>query len=288
VFRTTFATLLVLLGCLLAGPAVAAFVMVNEVTDEGNYLEAVTPLADDPAVQTAVADQISTALGEKVPEPARPLIDSSITNFVRSDEFRTSWVEVNREVHPQVLAMLRGDGDGLEIEGDAVMLDLGVVAGDLKARFADDGVPLADQIPEVNAKVEVMSGPAVRQAVPAFDLLEKLSVVLPIVSIALIAFGLMLSARRGQTLVVTGIGLVVVMILVVLAEWFGGSQLSARSKAPELAEPFYNALTSKLSVWLWFILGIGGLFVIIGAILARRASTRAAAAPPPPPAPRWG
>lgn len=289
-FRTAFATLLVLLGSLLAGPAVAAFVLVNEVTDEENYLEAVTPLADDPAVQTAVADQISATLGDRVPEAAQPLVDSSITNFVQSDEFRRSWVEVNREVHPQVLAMLRDEGDSLAIEGDAVVLDLGVVAADLKARFAADGVPLADQIPEVDAQVEVLSGPSIRQAVPAFDLLEKLSVVLPIVSIALIVFGLLLSARRGQTLIVTGISLVVVTILVILAEWFGGSQLAAKSPEPEFTEPFYDALTSKLSVVLWVICGLGGVFVIIGAFLSRRTPATPAPTQPMtrPPAQRWG
>lgn len=289
-FRTAFATLLVLLGCLLAGPAVAAFVLVNEVVEEDNYIEAVTPLADDPAVQTAIAEQISGALNERVPEQARQLVDASVTNFVQSDDFRTSWVEVNREVHPQIIAMLREEGEGLAIEGDAIILDLGVVAADLKTRFVDDGVPLADQIPELNAQVEVLSGPSIRQAVPAFDLLEKLSVALPIASIALIVFGLLLSARRGQTLIVTGIGLVVMMILVMLAEWFGGSQVAAKSPEPELTGPFYDALTSKMSVVLWVICGLGGLFVIIGAVLSRRASTRLPApAPPPRQQPvRWG
>lgn len=289
-FRTAFATLLVLLGCLLAGPAVAAFVLVNEVTDEENYLEAVTPLADEPAVQNAVAAEISDALGEKVPEAARPLVDSSINNFVQSDEFRTSWVEVNREVHPQVIAMLRDEGDAVAIEGDAIVLDLGVVAADLKARFVADEVPLAEQIPEVDARVEVLSGPSIRQAVPAFDLLEKLSVWLPVASIALIVFGLMLSARRGQTLIVTGISLVVMMVLVMIAEWLGGSQVAAKSPNQDITGPFYDALTSTMSVYLWAICGIGGVFVILGAVLSRRAATRPTAPPPPPPPQpvRWG
>ncbi|GAB3458265.1 hypothetical protein [Actinophytocola sediminis] len=287
-FRTGFATLLVLLGCLLAGPAVAAFVLAGEVTDEENYLEAVTPLADEPAVQTAVAEQLSASLSDQVPDAARQLVDVSITNFTKSDEFRTSWVEVNREVHPQVLAMLRDEGDGLAIEGDAIVLDLGVVAADLKSRFVADGVPLADRIPEVNARVEVMSSSAIRQAIPTFDIFERLSIVLPIVSIALIALGLLLSARRGQTLIVTGIGLAVVMILVVIAEGLGGGEVVAKSPSPEIATPFYDALTAKLSVVLWVICGIGGVFVIVGAVLSRHASTRAAAAARQPAAPRWG
>lgn len=273
-FRTALATVLVLLGCLLAGPAVAAYVLVDEVTDQQSYLDAVTPLADEPAVRTAVAEQIAAAVNPNVPEAARQFVDASITNFVESDDFRTAWVELNREVHPQLLAMLRDEPGSLAVEGDALVLDLGVAADRLKARFVADGVPLADRIPDVDAQVEVVSGPAVRQAVPAFDLLERLSVVLPIVSIVLIVLGLALSARRGQTLIVTGIGLVVVMLLVVLAQWLLRSQVTARSPSPEIAGPFYDALTSKVSVVLWVVCGIGGVFVIVGAALARRASSQ--------------
>lgn len=280
-FRTGFATVLVLLGCLLAGPAVAAYVLVDEVTDRQSYLDAVTPLADDDAVRSAVADQISGALGEKVPQQARQIVDSSITKFVESDQFRPAWVKLNTEVHPQLLALLRDEPGSLAVEGDAVVLDLGVVAADVKQRFIDDGVPLANRIPTIEAKVQVISAPAVRQAQPAFDLLEKLSIGLPVAAIALIVAGLALSARRGRTLIITGFGLVVSMLLVVLLQWLARSQVTARSPSPELAGPFYDALTSSMSIVLWVVCGIGGVFVIAGGILARRRSANPPAARQP-------
>lgn len=271
--RTGLATVLVLLGCLLAGPAVVAHVLVDEVTDREAYLEAVTPLADDPGVQGAVSDEISAALADKVPAQARQLVDSSLDEFVASDQFREAWVRLNTEVHPQLVALLRDEGGGsVAIEGDAIVLDLGVLADDVKARFVADGVPLADRIPAVDARLQLVSGPAVSQVVPAFDLLETLSVVLPIAAIALIVLGLLASARRGTTLVVTGFGLVVAMILVVLAQFLFRSQVTARSPAPEIAGPFYDAVTERMSVVLWVICGIGGVFVIVGGIIARRSA----------------
>ena len=268
--RTGFATLLVLLGCLLAGPAVAAYVLVDEITDQQTYLDAVTPLADDPAIKTEVSDRLTAGLAGSVPEVAQPVVDASIANFVESDQFRQAWVKLNREVHPQLLALLRDEPGSLAIEGDAVVLDLGVVADEVKARFVADRVPLADRIPEVRGRVEVVSGPAVRQAVPAFDLLEKLSVILPIAAVALLVLGVALSARRGATLVVAGIGLVVAMLLVVLAQWLARGQVTARSPSPELAGPFYDALTGTLTVVLWVVCGVGGLLVIVGSVLSRR------------------
>ncbi|HEY7596804.1 MAG TPA: hypothetical protein VH969_26900 [Actinophytocola sp.] len=278
--RTGLATVLVLLGCLLAAPAVVAYVLVDEVTDREAYLEAVTPLADDPGVQGAVADQISAALDEKVPGQARQLVDTSIDKFVASDQFRDAWVRLNTEVHPQLVALLRDEGGGsVAVEGDAIVLDLGVVADDMKQRFVADGVPLANRIPAVDAKMQLVSGPAVSQLVPAFDLLEKLSVILPIAAIALIVLGLVASARRGMTLVVTGFGLVVAMLLVVLAGFLARSQITAKSPAPEIAGPFYDAITQRMSIVVWVICGLGGVFVIVGGIIARR-TPRAAPEPP--------
>ncbi len=278
--RTGLATVLVVLGCLLAAPAVVAVVLVGELTDRGTYLEAVTPLADDPAVQGEVAGQISAALDDKVPAAAKQLVDSSVDKFVQSDQFREGWVKLNTEVHPQLLALLRDEPGSLAVEGDAITLDLGVVADDMKARFAADGVPFADRIPAVDAKTQLVSGPAVRQIVPAFDLLEKLSDILPVAAIALIVLGLLLSARRGVTLVVTGFGLVLAMVLVVLAQFLLRSEVTARSPSPEIAGPFYDAITGKLSIVLWVVCGIGGVFVIVGGLLARRRAARPAAGPP--------
>jgi hypothetical protein len=277
--RTGFATVLVLLGCLLAAPAVVAFVLVDEVTDRATYLEAVTPLADDPAVQEEVSGQISAALDDKVPAAAKQLVDASIDNFVQSDQFRETWVRLNTEVHPQLLALLRDEPGSLAVEGDAIMLDLGVAADEVKARLVADEVPLAERIPTVDAKMELVSGPAVRQIVPAFDLVEKLKDILPVAAVLLIVAGLALSARRGVTLVVTGFGLVLAMVIVVLAQFLLRSEVTARSPAPELAGPFYDAVTGRLSIVLWVICGIGGVFVIVGGILARRAN-RPAAGPP--------
>jgi hypothetical protein len=283
--RTTFGTILVLLGCLLAAPAVAAYALAGEVTDEQRYLEAVTPLADDPAIQQSVASQISDALSGKVPEQAQPFVDRSIDGFVKSPDFRELWVTVNKEAHPEVLAMLRGDQSGsLSVQGDAIVLDLGDVAVDLKQRLTAENVPFADQIPQVNASVELISKPAVSQLVPAFRLLEDLSVILPIVSLILLVGGVLMSARRGRTLIVAGIGLVVMMLLLVLFAFLARSQVTARSPRPELAGAFYDALTSQVMVIAWIICAVGGAAVIIGGIAAAAQARSRRAAPPPPPA----
>lgn len=282
--RTTFGTILVLIGCLLAAPAVAAYALAGEVTDQQRYLDAVEPLADDPAIQQSVATQIDAALGDKVPEAAKPLVDQSVDAFVKSAEFKQLWLSVNKEAHPQVLAMLRGEENGsLSVEGDSIVLNLGDVATQLRERLSAQDVPFANQIPDINASVELISQPAVRQLVPAFDLLEKMSVLLPIVSLLLLVGGVLIAARRGRVLIVGGIGLVVMMLLLVLFQFIARSQVTARSPRPELAGSFYDALTSEVLTIAWIACGAGGLAVVVGAIVSSMAGKKT---PPPPPPPR--
>lgn len=279
--RNTFGTILVLIGCLLAAPAVAAYALVGEVTDQQRYLDAVEPLADDPAIQQSVAAQIDAAIGDKVPEAAKALVDQSVDSFVKSAEFRQLWLSVNKEAHPQVLAMLRGEENGsLSVEGDTIVLNLGDVTTLLRERLSARDVPFANQIPDINASVELISQPAVRQLVPAFDLLEKMSVLLPIVSLLLLVGGVLIAARRGRVLIVGGIGLVVMMLLLVLFQFIARSQVTARSPRPELAGSFYDALTSEVLTIAWVACGAGGLAVIVGAIVSSMAAKKT---PPPPP-----
>lgn len=285
--RTAIGTILVVLGFLLAAPAVAAFALVGEVTDEQAYLDAVTPLADDPGIQQSVSSQIVQALDDKgLPESARPLVQKSVDNFVVSPDFKRLWVSINKEAHPQLIAMLRGEDSGsLSVQGDSIVLDLGDVTAELKSRMVTEGVPLAGQIPQIDAKVQLLSEPAVRNIVPTFDLLEKMSVLLPILAVAFLIGGVLISARRGRTMVVGGIGLVVMMLLLVLFLFLARSEVSARSSQPELAGSFYDALTNNVMVIAWIVCAVGGVAVVAGGFIAAAQSRRIAAAARPRRAP---
>src|SRR5918993_2662240 len=58
-WRTFVATLLIVVGCVLAPLSVAAIWTRNQVTNTDRYIATVTPLASDPAIQNAIADQIT-------------------------------------------------------------------------------------------------------------------------------------------------------------------------------------------------------------------------------------
>src|SRR6187397_1480561 len=111
------------------------------VADADTYLSVVSPLADDPAVQEALAREITTAvfealdvqgklttvLSEKAPQLtflAGP-ITSSVQGFVQdqvqkivaSEQFQQFWTEANRLIQAQVIAVLRGDSTVVQVQG---------------------------------------------------------------------------------------------------------------------------------------------------------------------------
>ena len=59
-WRTPVAMLLLVLGCLLAPISVLAVWSANQVSDTNRYIANVEPLIHDPAVQTALTDQVRT------------------------------------------------------------------------------------------------------------------------------------------------------------------------------------------------------------------------------------
>jgi hypothetical protein len=269
VSRRAIAIVLTLLGCLLAGPAVAAFALDHQITEQDRYVDAVTPVADDPLVRRELAERISDVISEKLgpgslqlPATARQAIGIAVSKVVESDGFRTAWAAINRAAQPEVVAMLRGQPSSLRIEDNMVVLDAGMVMDQVKARLTADGVSVARFLPDIDVSVRVFSRPAIRRAIPAFDAFEKLSLALPIASLILIVAGLVVS--RGRTLLLTGLGVAVSILLVVVYQWIAHDQLIASSQTPILAGEFYDALTGYLTVLLWVVFGIGILAAIAG------------------------
>src|SRR5579863_9518933 len=61
-WRAFFATILIVLGCVLAPIAVVGVWAGNEVSDTGRYVATVEPLIHDPAIQNALTDKITNVI----------------------------------------------------------------------------------------------------------------------------------------------------------------------------------------------------------------------------------
>ncbi len=134
--------------------AMAAFALVISVVglwgarttlNTDRWVATVAPLPQDPKVAAAVAEYASTQLFEVLdveqrlrtvlPQQAafvagpltgqiREQVRKIVGDVLRSDRFQTVWIELNRQVHQRVLAVVEGDSDVLRARSDRIDIDL--------------------------------------------------------------------------------------------------------------------------------------------------------------------
>jgi hypothetical protein len=248
-WRTTVAVLLIVLGCVLAPLAGVAVWTRNQVTNTDRYVRTVAPLAADPTIQQAVADQITAQvftyldvqgptnqtvdalasrglppqLAEQLQGLTGPLA-SGIQSFVRtevgkivqSQAFADAWVQANRVAHQALVKALTGQGGegggAVTVEGDTVNLNLAPFIQTVKQRLVEGGFGLAARIPEVNASFVLFDVTNLTRARAAFNLLNTLGIWLPIIAIVLLGAGVVVARDHRRALVGAAVGVAVAMV----------------------------------------------------------------------------
>ena len=144
--RGVVALILVILTFVAMTAAVPGVWARRTLLDTDRYVATVDDLATQPAIQQALAteitaavfealdvqDRLSSVIGERLPELrflAGPIstaiqgfVQEQVLKVVQSQAFITFWSEANRFVHEQALAVLRGDSEAVTVQGDQVVL----------------------------------------------------------------------------------------------------------------------------------------------------------------------
>lgn len=239
---------LLILACLLAPLSVISVWADTQVSDTDQYVRTIAPLAEDPAVQAAVAAEVTatvlksididtvtqellTSLADRPNMPPRaaaalPALAGPITNgvesFVRtqvakivaSDEFAKLWGEVNRVAHDEVVRLLAGDPNGaVTAQGDTVTLNLAPIIAHVKQELVNRGFTLAEKIPDVDHSFVLVQSNAVTKAQGAYRLLNTLGTWLPVVVLGLFVLGVLAASDRRRALLRGALGIVAVMLL---------------------------------------------------------------------------
>jgi hypothetical protein len=250
-WRSIVATLMIVVACVLAPLSVVAIWTRNQVTNTDRYVATVTPLADDPAIQNAIADQITAqvfnyidvqgltnqavdALAERGLTPtlatqlralAVPIANgvlsftrSQVGKVVESDAFADAWVQANRVAHEQLVAALTGEGGGsVTVENDTVSLNLAVFIETVKQRLVDSGFSVAARIPTVDASFVLFQSKDITRVRSGFNLLNTLGVWLPVIVIVLLVLGVYVAKDHRRALVGAALGVAVSMVVLALA-----------------------------------------------------------------------
>jgi hypothetical protein len=249
-WRTILATLLIVVACVLVPLSVAAIWTRNQVTNTDRYVATVAPLADDPAIQNAITDQITTqvfnyidvqgltnqavdALAERGLTPAlaaqlralavpiangvQSFTRSQVAKVVESDAFADAWVQANRVAHDELVKALTGEGGGsLTVENDTVSINMAAFIQTVKQRLVDSGFTVAARIPTVNASFVLFQSEDITRARSGFNLLNTLGVWLPVLAIILLVLGVYVAKDHRRALIGAGIGIAVSMVVLAL------------------------------------------------------------------------
>jgi hypothetical protein len=270
--RRIFTPILVVLAVIVFTVTVPAAWGARTVLNTDRYVATVAPLADDPAVQQAIAtrltDEVFAALnvqevisdtlasiGERATLLAGPLtnalhgfVQEQVLKVVQSDAFETFWVDANRFVHTQVLAVLRGESETVSLAEGKVLLNLVPlvnlalasienVSSDLVGRdvtlptfqpgeVASSEISKLEQalgidLPDDYGQIPVYDSQDLEALQKTLYTAKRLLILLLILIPVLVAAALLVSTRRRRTLVqltVGGaIGLVVVRRVALIA-----------------------------------------------------------------------
>jgi hypothetical protein len=248
-WRTIVAALLIVLGCVLAPLAGVAVWARNQVTNTDRYLATVAPLANDPAIQSAIADQITAqvftyvdiqglttqavdALAERGLDPrladqlrafagpiangVRSFTRDQVGKIVQSPAFADAWVQANRLAHEELVKAMTGEGQTVTVEGDTVSINLAAFIQTVKQQLVAAGFTVAERIPQVDVSFVLFQSKDVARARSAFNLLNTLGNWLPVIAMVLLALGVYVARDHRRALIGAGLGVAVGMLALAL------------------------------------------------------------------------
>lgn len=238
--RLCGASLLLTLAVLLAPISVVATWVNSQVTDVDRYVQTVSPLARDPAVQNLVIDRVTAGLVEKfdareisdaladtladrdaprfLVDAARSLdeeLEGGLTTGVRfavekvvtSDAFAKAWDSINRGAHTVATNILTGEGGGaLEVKGDTITLNVGTVIADLQKQLIGVTLVKAEDIPGADKPIVLVRQENLSEARDGARWLGAVGPWLPLAVVVLGGLGIWAAPSRRVALMAGGIG----------------------------------------------------------------------------------
>jgi hypothetical protein len=246
-WRTPVAILLIVLGCLLAPIAVLGVWTANQVSDTSRYVANVTPLIQDPAIQNALTDKITNKIVAEIDVPAltsqtaaqlnqrglprvatllqsfsgsissavQGFVHNSVAKIITSPVMENAWVQVNRVGHQQIVAALsgRGGGGAITTSNDQVVLNLAPLVKVAQQDLVNRGLTIASKIPPVNVTFPLFPSKNLTKAQTAYRLINDLKIVLPILSLLLLAAGVYVARSHRRALIGAGLGFAASMLV---------------------------------------------------------------------------
>ena len=238
-WRAPVAVLLIVVGCILAAVSVLAVWTASQVADTNRYVANVAPLINDPAIQRALTDKITSEIVTEIDVPARTSqaaaalnqrglpraasllqglsgsLASGVEGFVRGQiakiitgpRMSAAWAQANRLAHQQIVKALSGQGpSSVSVQNGQVTLDLAPLITVAKQDLVARGLTAASKIPVVHKTFALFPSKDLVKAQAAYRLINGLKIVLPILTLVLLGLGVWIARGHRRALIGAALG----------------------------------------------------------------------------------
>ncbi len=286
-WRSVIAIVLIVLGSLLSPFAVAANWLNLRVVDTDAYVETVAPLSEDPAIQNAVANYITTQLFaqvdvEKQAKQALPpqaqflagpltsqiesFADKEIKKILASDKFNQLWSQANRIAHQLIINLVLNKTGVITSKQGEVSLDLSTLLDAVKSNLKDRGIDIFDNVTlEKGQKFTIFKSSALAKVQQAISILNKLAILLPILALAFFIGAIILFTDRRIAILWVGLGLALSMIVLPIGIAIGKniylSAITSNVFPESAAAAVYDTIFQSLR-------SVGRAFFLLGVIIS--------------------
>src|ERR1700712_78086 len=265
---TVLATVLIIIGTILAPVALAASWAKVQLSDTDRFVSAYAPLADNPDVQAYITDQVVTLINAQVDIPTltsevidgitslgtgprvttalnslkgvaasglEGLVQSTVARFVGSDAFATVWADALRISHNQLENIMSNDSSSAVVVGSngSIGIQLGPIVDQVKAALLAKNVSFASKIPAINHTITVVQSSNIPQARSLYNLAVALGNWLPWIALAFLAAGVLVARRKSVALIWGALAFGLVMLLTAIGVDIGRT-IFIQSVSPSL------------------------------------------------------
>ncbi|MFT4086439.1 MAG: hypothetical protein QM658_04685 [Gordonia sp. (in: high G+C Gram-positive bacteria)] len=277
--RTTVSVVLIAVALLLAPVAAIGTWARVHLVDTDQFVSTFGPLADDPAVQDFVADQVADQIRTQLDLPRRvetmyaaitpdqprapeawksmqaattagiqSLISTASQQVVRSDQFSNTWELSLRLSHRHATAVLGDSSSHVMLSKHGVLsLRIDPFVQAAKDRLVERGMPFVDQIQVRERSVPIVTSDALAVTRTAYRTAKIGGYWLPWAVLALFVAGVLAARRRRRALAVGSLLAAIVFALLSIGVWVGGRVFVGAVSPAQLPAPVATAIFTQVT-----------------------------------------
>lgn len=259
IWKSALSILFLVICCLAAPVALIAGWARTILLDQDDYVQAVSPVADDVQIQylvaDAVTDQVVTATLGETPTATQAVqakllsqvVGSAAREVVGSPIFATTWRQANADLYTAVAAGISAGW------GEPVVLDLSPIATELQAQIdaVSDTLPIELEIAPEDLRVQVLDAANADTVRRALQNLDRAFIISTAVALLGAALSIVLAGDRLRALMRLCFGLAIGATLLIatllLAQGWAAGQSGNQASAVAL-EAIVDSATQGLRV----------------------------------------